>query len=48
MCVLRWLHVADDYRQLTRSGDDVHLPGWLADEYPELFEISKLRERLER
>ena len=39
--------MADDYRQLTRSKDDVHISGWLADAYPELFEISKLREHLE-
>ena len=47
MCALPSLHVADDYRQLTRSEDYVHIPDWLADEYPELFEVPRLRERLE-
>jgi len=37
--------MADDYRYFTRSKDDVHISGWLADEYPELFEIPRLRER---
>lgn len=40
--------MADGCRQLTRSEDDAHMPGWLADEYPELFETPRLRERLER
>lgn len=47
MCALPSLHMADDYRHLTRSKDDAHMPGCLADEYPELFEIPRLRERLE-
>ena len=47
MCALPSLHVADDYQQLTRSEDYAAIPDWLADDYPELFAVPRLRERLE-
>ena len=47
MCSLPSLYMADGYRHLARSKDDVHISGWLANAYPELFEIPKQRAHLE-
>lgn len=47
MCALPSLHVADDYQQITRAEDYANIPDWLAQDYPELFDVPRLRERLE-
>ncbi len=47
MCALPALHVADDYRDATRSEDYAAIPEWLAEDYPELFAVPRLRDRLE-
>ena len=41
------LHVADAYQRVTRAEDYASIPEWLAQDYPELFEVPRLRERLE-
>lgn len=36
-CAYPFLHVADDYEDITRSKDYAAVPYWLAEDYPELF-----------
>ena len=47
MCAYPFLHVAADYEQLTREQDYVDVPMWLAQDYPELFDVPRLADRLE-
>jgi len=47
MCAYPFLHVAADYEQLTHERDYADVPSWLADDYPELFDVPRLAERLE-
>ncbi|HEV8295674.1 MAG TPA: phosphotransferase [Acidimicrobiales bacterium] len=46
MCAFPFLHVAADYEHVTRPGDYVDVPRWLAEEYPDLFTAPRLFERL--
>lgn len=46
VCALPFLHVAEDYEHLTRAEDYAPIPWWLADDYPELFSVPCLFERL--
>lgn len=45
-CAFPFLHVAEDYEQVTLPGDYAEVPGWLAQDYPELFAHPRLRDRL--
>ena len=45
-CAFPFLHVAEDYEQVTLPGDYAEVPGWLAQDYPELFAHARLRDRL--
>lgn len=38
-CALPHLHVAEDYEHLTHAEDYRDVPWWLADDYPELFDV---------
>jgi hygromycin-B 7''-O-kinase len=40
------MHVADDYEHLARQADYGQVPGWMADDYPELFAHPRLMDRL--
>jgi aminoglycoside phosphotransferase (APT) family kinase protein len=40
------LHVADDYAGEIRASDYRQVPGWLWEEYPELFAAAHVRERM--
>lgn len=45
-CALPNLHVAEDYRDLTRTEDYRDLPWWVAEDYPELFSFPNQYERV--
>ncbi|GIU85435.1 MAG: hypothetical protein KatS3mg008_2210 [Acidimicrobiales bacterium] len=45
-CALPFLHVADDLVPVTHERDYEKVPWWLAEEYPELFEVPRLYDRL--
>lgn len=45
-CAFPDLHVADDYRDLTRAEDYAEVPWWVAEDYPELFEFDHQFERV--
>lgn len=45
-CALPFLHVAEDYEAVTRPQDYAMVPGWLHEDYPELFAHPRLRDRL--
>ena len=45
-CAFPFLHVAEDYEQVTLPGDYAEVPGWLAQDHPELFAHPRLRDRL--
>ena len=40
------IHVADDYGHLARQTDYSQVPGWMAEDYPELFAHPRLLDRL--
>jgi aminoglycoside phosphotransferase (APT) family kinase protein len=46
-CAYPFLHVAEDYEHLTRTEDYAPIPYWLADDYPELFQVPNLFERMQ-
>ena len=45
-CAFPFLHVAEDYEQVTLPQDYAPVPCWLAEDYPELFAHPRLRDRL--
>ena len=45
-CALPFLHVAPAYERLADPRDYRNVPGWLAQAYPALFEVSRLGARL--
>jgi len=45
-CAFPFLHVAEDYEQVTLPGDYAEVPRWLAEDYPELFAHPRLQDRL--
>jgi len=45
-CAYPFLHVAEDYEQVTIPADYADVPGWLAEDYPELFSHPCLLDRL--
>jgi aminoglycoside phosphotransferase (APT) family kinase protein len=45
-CAFPFLHVAEDYERVTLPEDYAEVPGWLAEEYPDLFAHPRLRDRL--
>ncbi len=45
-CAFPFLHVAEDYEEVTLPGDYADVPGWLAEDYPALFANPRLRDRL--
>ena len=45
-CAYPFLHVAEDYEGVTLPEDYAEVPGWLAEDYPELFAHPHLRDRL--
>jgi hypothetical protein len=46
-CAYPFLHVAEDYEHMTRAEDYAAIPYWLATDYPELFAVPHLFERLQ-
>ncbi|MGY6500588.1 MAG: phosphotransferase family protein [Acidimicrobiales bacterium] len=46
-CALPHLHVAEDYEHLTHAEDYQEVPWWLADDYPELFDLPSQFERVQ-
>lgn len=44
-CSYPFLFVAEDYEHLTRVEDDLEVPYWLAEDYPELFAHPQIFER---
>jgi hypothetical protein len=45
-CAFPFLHVAEDYEDVTLAEDYARVPGWLAEDYPALFAHPRLRDRL--
>lgn len=45
-CAYPQLHVAEDYEHLTRPEDYADVPWWLAEEYPELFDVPDQLDRM--
>jgi aminoglycoside phosphotransferase len=45
-CAFPFLHVAEDYQDLTQPEDYAEVPWWIAEEYPELFSFSNQYERM--
>jgi hygromycin-B 7''-O-kinase len=45
-CAFPFLHVADDLVAVTHERDYAKVPWWLAEEYPQLFEVPRLYDRL--
>jgi aminoglycoside phosphotransferase (APT) family kinase protein len=45
-CAFPFLHVAEDYEQVTLPADYADVPRWLAEDYPALFTHPRLRDRL--
>ena len=45
-CAFPFLHVAEDYEDVTLSEDYAQVPSWLAEDYPALFAHPRLRDRL--
>jgi aminoglycoside phosphotransferase (APT) family kinase protein len=45
-CAYPFLHVAEDYESLTHSKDYAPVPYWLAEDYPELFRVPRLLDRM--
>ena len=45
-CAYPFLHVAPDYQDRTNCDDYAEVPGWLAEELPELFAADRLFDRL--
>jgi hygromycin-B 7''-O-kinase len=45
-CAYPDLHVAEDYEHLTRAEDYADVPWWLAEDYPELFDVPRQLERM--
>lgn len=45
-CAYPELHVAEDYEHLTRADDYADVPWWLAEDYPELFDVPNQFERM--
>ncbi len=45
-CSFPFLHVAEDYEQVTIPADYAAVPGWLVEDYPDLFSHPRLLERL--
>jgi hypothetical protein len=46
-CAYPFLHVAEDYEHMTRAEDYAAIPYWLADDYPDLFRVPNLFERMQ-
>jgi hygromycin-B 7''-O-kinase len=45
-CAHPELHVASEHESRTRAADYREVPGWLAEDYPELFDVPQLLDRL--
>jgi aminoglycoside phosphotransferase len=45
-CAFPFLHVAEDYEQVTVPEDYAEVPQWLAEDYPDLFANPRLGDRL--
>ena len=45
-CAYPHLHVAADYEDRTHARDDIQVPWWLAEDYPELFDVPYVFERV--
>jgi aminoglycoside phosphotransferase (APT) family kinase protein len=46
-CAYPFLHVAEDYEHMTRAEDYAAIPYWLAEDYPALFAVPNLFERMQ-